>query len=261
MLDLFCFILEMEQLPPPPTAAPAIPYEAAAQVVAAFPTARMRTRADGWTAERQRAFCEALADCGLVRDAAAAVGMTAQSAYRLKRRAEGKGFALAWAAALLLARQRLIDLAIERAMDGNSDAYFKDGELVGERRKKDVRHLLAAITKLENAQSGHVLIDAIADEFDEFLDCMEAEVHTRQAEPEETGGKGRGKKPVSPVQQFFESREGSGGLDWQDCEKLIGRLGRQRLQAERKASRDKGKADSDDLDDLWGEGPLEYELW
>ncbi len=234
-----------------------IPYEAAAQVVAAFPPALMRSRADGWTAARQRGFCEALADCGLVREAAAAVGLSAQSAYRLKRRAEGKGFSLAWDAALLLARQRLIDLAIERAVDGNCDEYYRDGELAGEHRKKDVRHLLAAITKLENAQSGHVMVHAVADEFDAFLDCMEAEVQAQATAPDTAAKKGKGKKATSPLQQFFEDREGEAGMDWQECEQLMGQLSRHRQLATHKIGSGKPKADDDDL---WGEGPFDFGL-
>jgi hypothetical protein len=46
---------------------------------------RRRTRLDGWTEAKQRRFIEALADTGLVRHTAKAVGMTRGSANRLRR--------------------------------------------------------------------------------------------------------------------------------------------------------------------------------
>lgn len=51
-------------------------------------------RRDGWTAQRQRAFLEALAEGHSVEDACRIVGMTHQSAYALRRRAAGAAFAL-----------------------------------------------------------------------------------------------------------------------------------------------------------------------
>lgn len=248
----------MEQLPSPHSTTP-IPYDAAAQVIAAFPPARPRSRVDGWTPERQRRFCEALADCGIVRDAAAAVGMSPQSAYELKRRPEGKGFALAWAAAKLLARDRLIDMAIERAVDGNVDQYIKDGEVVGERRKQDVRHLLAAITRLENGQTGDVVLAAIADDFDEFLDCMETEAQVALALPapdqpqEKSGGKRKVKAVPSRLQSFFEVRECGPGLDGHEFEGVIGQLSRHQALTQRSNTRPKAKKQRDGDDDVWSD--------
>ena len=51
------------------------------------PVPLARTRASGWTAERQVAFIAALARTGVVRAAAASVGMSARSAYGLRARA------------------------------------------------------------------------------------------------------------------------------------------------------------------------------
>lgn len=55
-----------------------------------------RIRHDGWTAERQLRFLDALARTRSVTRAAAAVGLTRKSAYRLRDRAEGALFAAAW---------------------------------------------------------------------------------------------------------------------------------------------------------------------
>jgi hypothetical protein len=57
-------------------------------------------RSDGWTAERQLRFIDALAQTRSVSRAAAAAGMSRESAYRLRDRREGALFALLWDRAL-----------------------------------------------------------------------------------------------------------------------------------------------------------------
>ena len=60
-----------------------------------------------WTTARARAFLGALAEYGMVSRAAKAVGMTRQSAYRLRKRlGEGSRFALVWDIALVEAHER-----------------------------------------------------------------------------------------------------------------------------------------------------------
>ena len=51
----------------------------------AFTPVPRKYRHDGWTPERQKAFVEALADCGSVRRAAAVVNMSNENAYVLRR--------------------------------------------------------------------------------------------------------------------------------------------------------------------------------
>src|SRR4051812_13636905 len=64
------------------------------------PVPRQRNRRDGWTPERQRGFVACLAQCGSVRAAANAVGMTPEGAYPLPRQPGAAEFAAAWHAAL-----------------------------------------------------------------------------------------------------------------------------------------------------------------
>lgn len=185
---------------------PLTAFQAAATVMAQFPpTELQRMRLDGWTPRKQRGFCEALADSGIVRQAAEAVGMTRESAYKLRRKAEGKGFSLAWDAALVLAKPRLMELAVERAIDGNREILIKDGEVVGERKKQDVRHLLATLSRLEAMQRNDSTAQAIAREFDAFLDCVEADA----AQPE-----GR-------ITAFVGAREPDGFFARQDHMKAV----------------------------------------
>jgi hypothetical protein len=57
---------------------------------------RPRIRRDGWTAERQLAFLAALARTRSVAKAARAVGMSRESAYRLRERPYAALFAAIW---------------------------------------------------------------------------------------------------------------------------------------------------------------------
>lgn len=111
-------------------------------------------RADGWTAQRQRDFLEALASCGSVGAAARRVGMSRESAYALRRRADARGFAQAWDAARLLAAEHLVDLAWDRAVEGELRPLVYHGEVVGEVRHYDNRLLLGLI-----AQNRKVLVE------------------------------------------------------------------------------------------------------
>ena len=92
-------------------------------------------RHDGWTPERQKAFIEALADCGSVRRAAAMVNMSNANAYALRRAPGAEGFRRAWEAALDFGVKRLKDLAFERAVEGELVPVFVAGKLMGFRRK------------------------------------------------------------------------------------------------------------------------------
>jgi len=105
----------------------------------AFDPVPVRARHDGWTRERQIAFIEALAECGCVGDACRRVGMSAESAYRLRRRFDAQGFRLAWDAALDYAIRRLSDAAFSRAIHGVPVPHYYKGEVVGEHRRYDNR--------------------------------------------------------------------------------------------------------------------------
>ncbi len=145
----------------------------------ALPVAFIASRqSNGWTVERQRMFCEGLAECGYVEKAAALVGMTRQGAYAFKLSTAGRAFALAWDAALLLARQRMIDDAYELAFEGSVERIYRDGKLVQEKRKRDPKMLLATIERLgTKAALGSAPVQAVAQEFGAFLDAMEAEAN------------------------------------------------------------------------------------
>lgn len=107
-----------------------------------IPVPRRRDRHDGWTAERQRGFIEALADTGSVRAAAHAVNMAPEGAYMLRRHPQAESFCKAWEAALRLGVQRLEDIALERAIHGVEVPVYSYGKLVGTRRAYNDRLLM-----------------------------------------------------------------------------------------------------------------------
>ena len=82
-------------------------------------------------------FCETLAETGLVVDACLAAGKSTVSAYALRRR--NALFAAAWEGALTIARERLADTLLARSIEGSVEQYYRDGELVGERKLVDNR--------------------------------------------------------------------------------------------------------------------------
>ncbi len=130
---------------------------------------RRKPRSDGWSHERQRGFIEALADCGSVMDAARQIGMSASSAYRLRRSPGGEAFAAAWDAAIHQAALHLVDVAFDRAIKGLPIPTRQT------RRWRDLRELwrrsarlvlsIQPVGRVQHAdgQFGLVLVDQHAD--------------------------------------------------------------------------------------------------
>jgi hypothetical protein len=104
-----------------------------------FEPAHPRPRFDGWTAERQTQFIQALGESGCVTEACRAVGMSERSAYALRARVDAVSFRNAWDAALDYAIRRLSDAALSRALNGVAMPVFFQGEQIGERRYYDER--------------------------------------------------------------------------------------------------------------------------
>lgn len=109
-----------------------------------------RPRADGWTIDRQRRFIETLADTGSVTQAAQEVNMSTVSAYRLRNAPDGRAFATAWDIAVQAASRRLIDLAMDRAVNGSEEPVFdRDGNRVGRRIRYNDRLLMFMLRALQ----------------------------------------------------------------------------------------------------------------
>lgn len=100
-------------------------------------------RHDGWSADRQRAFIAALAAHGSIGLAARQVGMTPQTARRLRARPEAAEFARAWDAAAEEGRIRACDEALRKGQ-GELVPLYRRGRLTGVRHRPNNRLLFAA---------------------------------------------------------------------------------------------------------------------
>lgn len=120
----------------------------------AFDPAPTRNRQSGWTAERQRRFIDMLSLTGSVGQASAIAGVSSRSAYRLRNKAGATSFAQAWDAAQSLAATRLAAIAFDRAINGRAERFYKDGELVMERRLPSDRLLTWLLAHLDPARFG-----------------------------------------------------------------------------------------------------------
>ena len=131
-----------------------LPPDAAVPLADYVPIVLRRTRHDGWTAERQRIFLNALAETGCISQACETTGITARSAYRLRAHPDARAFALAWDQALLISVNRLLTLAFERAARGTIREYWKNGELVGETRQPSEKLLTFLLQHLKGSWFG-----------------------------------------------------------------------------------------------------------
>ena len=131
----------MTDQPHPSSFPPAGDDTADAQLPATIDTARH----DGWTPARQAAFLRELGANHSVSAAAKAVGMSRQSAYRLRARLRGKPFDKAWDAAFITRFDVLAEAALERALHGVEVPHYHQGELIGTSRKFDERLTVALL--------------------------------------------------------------------------------------------------------------------
>ena len=127
-----------------------------------FETAPTRNQHSGWTAERQRKFIEHLSLTGSVGEAAGIAGVSSRSAYRLRNKAGAESFARAWDAALSLCATRLAAVAFDRALHGRSDRFYRDGELVMERKMPSDYLLTWLLSRLDPLQFGSPNARALA---------------------------------------------------------------------------------------------------
>lgn len=152
------------------------PSEKLAESLVGSAAAGASFRCDGWTPDRIRTFLHVLAQSGVVADAARAAGMSTQGAYAFRNSARGRAFDVAWRAALLLARRRLADELMSRAINGCVEVIVRDGEVWGERHRYDNRLSMAVLTRLDrraetyrhSAHEPH----RVAEEFDAFVDAV-----------------------------------------------------------------------------------------
>jgi hypothetical protein len=133
----------------------------------AFDPVPVKARRDGWTAERQRGFILRLALIGGVAAAARSVGMSRESAYRLREHPGAAAFASAWDKAQGWGRSGATDLGIERALIGETRTVYYRGRKVGEQVRFDNRLLIAAMKR--QAEPDPRSYRELADELDGLI--------------------------------------------------------------------------------------------
>ena len=98
-----------------------------------------------WSRAKQVAVLQHLAASHSVAAAARSVGMSRQSAYRLRARLKGQPFDRAWAAAFDNVFNALAHAAMERAIHGVPVPYLHKGEIVHTGRRYDERLTLGLL--------------------------------------------------------------------------------------------------------------------
>jgi hypothetical protein len=117
---------------------------------AAPPHPSRKARHNEWTRAKMARFLEALADTASVTTAAECVGMSRQSAYRLRSRLIGHPFDLAWDGALEFGIQQVAHSALDRALNGTVVPIFYKGEQVGEKRVFNEHAVMNLMTSAHN---------------------------------------------------------------------------------------------------------------
>ena len=139
-----------------------------------------------WTPALQRVFLDQLAASGSVRIAALHVSMSPSAAYQLRRKPEGAAFSLGWAAARLIARDRLADDLLDRAIYGVEESVERLSEAETQRSfTKRRRHIpslgLAMLARLDHAvdvraKAGEAMLaQIIAGDWFGFLSLFDVE--------------------------------------------------------------------------------------
>jgi hypothetical protein len=144
-------------------------------------------RYDGWTAEKQRVFLAALSEGHTVAYGCRAVRMSQQSAYALRRAARGAAFALGWQAALLLARDRLADEMMDRAINGVIEEVALGNGQIAERRRFDNRLSMAVLARLDRLVdqpepgAANAAARLVAQDFEQYLDLVDRDASPARA--------------------------------------------------------------------------------
>jgi hypothetical protein len=138
-----------------------------------FEPVPLRYRTDGLTPEKQRAYVEALADCGVAREAAARIGVSEQSINRVRRRADARSFDHACEAAHIFGARRLRSIAFERAVEGTLKGHYYHGEKVSEERVHDNRLLIYLLGKTEHLLEPSREARAVCDHWEPHMEALE----------------------------------------------------------------------------------------
>jgi hypothetical protein len=157
-------------------------------------------KCDRWNKPKMVDFLRQLAVTHSVTAAAKSVGMTRESAHRLRNRLKGQPFDIAWEAAFRHGYDALAHAALDRAINGVEVPHFHDGELIHVSRKYDER-LTVAMMAMRNREGAPLMgrYGAAAEYWSERWDAI-------------------------------LERVGTGSVDWSDEDKVLGPDGLEELQ-------------------------------
>jgi hypothetical protein len=123
-----------------------------------FDPVPVRARHDGWSADDQRRFILKLSRGHLVDEACRNLGHSRQSAYSLRRRPDGAGFARAWDRAIVLGRAAMRAKRSQPAPDLSwaletllVPKYYR-GRLVGFIQRHDNRNALRLLAECDQLE-------------------------------------------------------------------------------------------------------------
>ena len=136
--------MKQEILPPLPAvidaeADPAIDAEDLPEELAFTPVEQRSKRWTGITAQKQRLFIAHLAATGAVSMAAKIAGHSTSAFYQLRKRDDAGSFAAAWDRAVEAGARRVADLLMEYAIYGVPETLSKEGRVILERSRPNVR--------------------------------------------------------------------------------------------------------------------------
>ena len=145
---------------------------------------------DRWNKPKMATFLRELAATHCVGSAAKAVGMSRQSAYKLRNRLKGEPFDIAWEAAFQHGYDALHQAALERALHGVEVPVFHNGAQIATRRHFDER-LTCFLLAARNQQGAQQLsryraaADFWAERWDQLLEHVESEAVRWPREPDQ----------------------------------------------------------------------------
>jgi hypothetical protein len=128
----------------------------------AFDPVPVRLRRDGWFPERQRVFIARLAASRCVHRAAAAVGMSRESAYRLRARPGAESFAAAWDKIMAdrVGLGTAPNLVWHRAFYGTLKPIVRGGQVVAHLHRQDNRALMSLLHRQDQADRARARLAA-----------------------------------------------------------------------------------------------------
>lgn len=133
-----------------------------------------------WTPACQRAFLEELTVSGSVTGAAQFVAKSIRAAYALRLRREGAAFSLGWTAAVLIARDRIAEMLMDRAIRGYEEFSQKGEEGITRRGRFDNKlsaNMLGRLDRIAEREAVKGSQDAqvrlIMQDWEAYLDLIE----------------------------------------------------------------------------------------